>query len=98
MNEITSIQGSGKDLQYYGIADHSGPVYRTIIEENWSRHTVLQTKSESASVVALGDTILLIADMITESVKGVRRYKPQFRSVTAYVIKASTSEAQEQTY
>lgn len=89
MNEITSIQGSGKDLQYYGLADHSGPVYRTIIEENWSRYTAIAKSGQNNEIGAVGDNALLIVDMLTETIKGVRRYKPQFRAIVAYAIKVS---------
>jgi len=86
VNEVQSLQNSAAGMQYAGLADHSSNVYRKLIEQNWTRYLVLKNNASSYNLYELAEQSLIIIDMVTEAVKGVRSYKPQFRAAVAQII------------
>jgi len=86
VQDIQAMQESAVGMQYAGIADHSAPVYRRIIEHEYAKYEATRANGSTSAYEICEQAILLI-DMIVEGVKGVRRFKPQFRAIVANVIK-----------
>lgn len=72
-------------MSYAGIADHSGPVYRKLIEGHWVKSQMSQVNSNDGSF-NLCERILYLMDMLQEDVKAVRRYKIQFRAILGNIL------------
>lgn len=80
-----SIQGSAVNLSYAGIADHSAPVYRKLIESHWVKSEFSQLANNDGSY-NMCERILYLMDMLQEDVKSVQRYKMQFRALLANIL------------
>ena len=80
-----SIQGSAVNMSYAGIADHSAPVYRKLIEGHWVKSEFSQLANNDGSF-NLCERILYLMDMLQEDIKAVQRYKIQFRALLAQIL------------
>lgn len=72
-------------MKYAGLGDHSCPVYRKLIEGYWIK-SELASHSTQEGLFGICELILYLIDTIQEDVKGVVRYKAQFRALLAQIL------------
>ena len=80
-----SISGAAVNMSYAGIADHSAPVYRKLIESHWVKSEFSQMACNDGSY-KMCERILYLMDMLQEDVKAVLRYKMQFRAILVNIL------------
>lgn len=85
INQIGSIHGSVTNLNHGAIADHAVPEYRKLMEQYWAKYEPVNYNGPDR-VMRLTTHLVHVIDMIVEDIRGVQRYKGQFRFLAAHVL------------
>lgn len=85
MQKAQSVGNSIAGMKFAGLADHSCPTYRKLVESYWIKSELASRTSRDGSF-GLCELILYLIDGIQEDVKAVVRYKTQFRALLAQIL------------